>query len=55
MHDAVMMAVADGVDFIVKSAAVADWRPETVDGIIDGQSRAILLQLLLAYGEGRTR
>lgn len=48
-----------GYEITDKEAAVVAfqrrWRPETVDGVIDGQTRAILLQLLLAYGEGRTK
>ncbi|RDC59246.1 N-acetylmuramoyl-L-alanine amidase [Alteripontixanthobacter maritimus] len=31
------------------------WRPERIDGEIDGQVRAILFQLLLDRDEGRTR
>lgn len=31
------------------------WRPERIDGEIDGQIRAILFQLLLDRDEGRTR
>ena len=31
------------------------WRPEKIDGEIDGQIRAILFQLLLDRDEGRTR
>ena len=31
------------------------WRPEKIDGVIDGQIRAILFQLLLDRDQGRTR
>lgn len=31
------------------------WRPEKIDGVIDGQVRAILFRLLLDRDEGRTR
>ena len=31
------------------------WRPERIDGEIDGQVRAILFQLLLDRDQGRTR
>lgn len=31
------------------------WRPERIDGIIDGEVRAILFQLLLDRDQGRTR
>ncbi len=31
------------------------WRPERIDGVIDGQVRAILFQLLLDRDAGRTR
>ncbi|WP_347303300.1 N-acetylmuramoyl-L-alanine amidase [Croceibacterium sp. TMG7-5b_MA50] len=31
------------------------WRPERIDGIVDGEIRAILFQLLLDRDQGRTR
>ena len=31
------------------------WRPERIDGVIDGEVRAILFQLLLDRDSGRTR
>ncbi len=31
------------------------WRPERIDGVIDGEVRAILFQLLLDRDQGRTR
>lgn len=31
------------------------WRPERIDGVIDGELRAILFQLLLDRDQGRTR
>ena len=31
------------------------WRPERIDGIVDGEVRAILFQLLVDRDEGRTR
>lgn len=31
------------------------WRPKTIDGVIDGQCRAILFQLLLDRDQGKTR
>lgn len=31
------------------------WRPETIDGVADGECRAILFQLLLDRDEGRAR
>lgn len=48
-----------GYDVADKTAVVRAfqrrWRPETIDGVIDGQCRAILLQLLLEREGGMAR
>ena len=39
----------------IRSGRQRRWRPEKIDGEIDGQIRAILFQLLLDRDQGRTR
>jgi N-acetylmuramoyl-L-alanine amidase len=45
------------VCFVMKSVEAIQrrWRPEKIDGEVDGQIRAILFQLLLDRDQGRTR